>query len=224
MTPDRLNPGIPRRVLVEIALIAISALLFGGAIFYYYTGQQRAEAGEDQAQERAQVVTEQRDENAAVATAAIAPILEDCRGISNKIDEQRLACGNLLRAQEVIEENAAVETVSGAPGTDGVDGDAGADGEDGARGPRGPRGARGVEGSAGADGQDGVTGATGATGEQGPAGPAGPQGDPGNDGQAGAQGPAGPTCPEGWHAEQRTILTAGQPTGEPAVVCVQDNP
>ena len=187
--PDRLLLGMPRRVLVEISLIAISALLFGAAIFYYYNGEQRAEAGEDQALEQKQVVTDQRDENAAVATAAIAPILEDCRGISNKTDEQRLACGNLLRAQEVIEENATVQTVAGAPGADGVDGEAGADGEDGARGPRGPRGARGVEGAAGSDGEEGAAGTAGATGEQGPAGPAGPAGPKGDRGEDGAGTP-----------------------------------
>lgn len=136
----------------------------------------------------------------------------------------------------------------GPPGPPGVPGEDGQDGRDGATGPPGPRGATGANG-VGAQGPDGPPGSPGppggpgptgpagqdgSDGTRGPAGPPGPPGPAGQDGADGAQGPPGPagpqgppgtpgpTCPEGWHAEQRTILTTQAPQGETVIVCVQN--
>lgn len=66
--------------------------------------------------------------------------------------------------------------------------------------PAGEDGRDGVDGEDGADGEDGQDGADGADGEQGPS------------------GPPGPACPDGWHLEERTVLTPP----ERWLVCVQD--
>lgn len=68
----------------------------------------------------------------------------------------------------------------------------------------------------GEPGQDGQDGATGPRGEQGPQGEQGLQGERG---EPGPTGPPGPACPEGWHLEERSVLT---PRPETWLVCVQD--
>jgi cell division protein FtsL len=110
-----------------------------------------------------------------------------------------------LASGEVI----VIEGKRGLPGEDGKDGRDGQDGQPGRPG---------QDGAPGADGQDG-------SGEPGPAGPAGeqgPKGEQGATGPEGPQGPAGPVCPEGYHAEERQVMTTQNPLGEPAVVCVRD--
>jgi FtsZ-binding cell division protein ZapB len=110
-----------------------------------------------------------------------------------------------LDSGEVI----VIEGKRGLPGKDGRDG------RDGATGRPGRDGAPGVDGR---DGQDG-------SGQPGPAGPTGEQGPKGEQGPAGPegpQGPAGPVCPEGYHAEERTVLTTDSPLGEPMLVCVRN--
>lgn len=114
----------------------------------------------------------------------------------------------------------------GPPGAVGSTGERGVQGARGPAGPAGPAGERGPRGFPGGVGAAGAVGTTGAVGPAGPQGPPGPKGDPGPagpQGDAGAQGPAGPagpTCPDGYHGQQSTILTAGGP--EQAFVCVAD--
>jgi hypothetical protein len=130
---------------------------------------------------------------------------------------------------------------TGAPGADGLpgipgpvgpagkNGSDGQDGSDGLNGRDGTDGAQGVAGVAGAPGED-ATGIPGQTGPAGPAGQDGKDGADGKDGEDGAIGPVGPpgpagqSCPEGYALEQRTIMTAENPLGEPGWVCVQSMP
>lgn len=118
-------------------------------------------------------------------------------------------------------------TITGPPGPQGVPGSTGAQGIQGPPGPAGPRGRDGADGQNGARGPRGapgesVTGPQGPQGPEGPQGPAGPAGPAGADGQDGAQGRPGPTCPDGWHAEQRTLRSDESPQGETVIVCVQN--
>jgi hypothetical protein len=95
-------------------------------------------------------------------------------------------------------------TVEGLPGVPGL------------TGPRGFRGFPGATGVKGATGADGRAGAKGDTGPVGPMGPQGPQGDkgergeqgpPGDAGPQGPTGPPGPVCPDGYTAQQMTVMT-----------------
>lgn len=114
-----------------------------------------------------------------------------------------------------------VVTIPGVTGPQGANGPVGVRGERGRAGKRGPRGFTGLDGPVGATGPAGDAGAQGATGPQGPAGAQGPAGEPGKDGKDGADGPA---CPDGYHPEHRTVQSTEQPSGEPVVMCVADQP
>jgi len=100
----------------------------------------------------------------------------------------------------VIEGKRGLPGEPGKPGRDGKDGRPGRPGEDGA---------------------DGI-GEPGPAGSAGPEGRQGPQGDQGQQGPQGPAGPAGPPCPDGYHAEERDVMTTGNPFGEPMLVCVRD--
>jgi hypothetical protein len=87
----------------------------------------------------------------------------------------------------------------------------GSQGTEGKQGPIGPAGKQGDPGPAGAQGPQGNDG------KQGEAGPAGPAGPPG---VVGAQGPPGPVCPDGYHTEEKTVLTTTAPiAGEVILTC-----
>lgn len=115
----------------------------------------------------------------------------------------------------------------GQPGSEGAEGATGAVGATGQRGPEGQRGPRGLAGAPGAAGSDGTSGTDGIPGPAGPPGPAGAPGDTGPQGERGPQGdtgPAGPTCPTGYRTEERQIATTQNPLGEPAIVCIRQEP
>lgn len=167
----------------------------------------------------AQIHTQERLEASETTTAALAEQLR-AMGVEPSVDV------------DDVEDGDAPLVIPGEPGEDGTDG---TDGVDGAsiQGPRGPRGPTGPIGPAGIDGTDGddAQGIDGTPGTPGPAGPAGPAGDPGpagpqgptgERGETGPAGPPGPTCPDGYTPRERTIFTAENPTGEPAIVCVPE--
>lgn len=114
---------------------------------------------------------------------------------------------------------------TGPPGPQGLTGSVGPAGQPGEDGDRGPRGVRGETGSTGSAGSTGSPGNNGATGPQGPKGDPGPSGPPGPQGDQGPPGPVGqpgPTCPEGYHLEDRTVVSLEHPAGETTYVCVAD--
>lgn len=79
------------------------------------------------------------------------------------------------------------------------------------KGAPGPSGPSGEEGAPGPQGEAGAAGTPGSSGPQGEPGPQGPQGEAGPQGPQGEQGPPGPVCPDGYHAEQETVLTMNGP-------------
>lgn len=139
---------------------------------------------------------------------------------------------------EVDDDGAAVvRGPRGATGPAGPQGQTGRTGPRGFIGPVGPSGPLGLRGRTGAQGETGATGdagQSGATGQTGPAGPQGPQGERGEQGPRGETGPAGPagapgvdgqpgpSCPQGSTPQERTVITAENPLGEPAIVCVPE--
>lgn len=164
----------------------------------------------------AQIHTQDRLEASETTTAALAEQLR-AMGVEPSVEVDE------------VEDGDAPIVIPGEPGEDGTDGVDGVDGASiqGPRGPRGPIGPVGPVGPTGANGNNatGDTGPVGPTGPPGPAGdtgPAGPQGPAGERGETGPAGTPGPTCPDGYAPRERTIYTAENPTGEPAIVCVPE--
>jgi hypothetical protein len=106
---------------------------------------------------------------------------------------------------------------AGPSGSPGVPGASGAPGRSGVQGPSGRPGAQGERGAPGPSGVAGASGAPGADGQPGAQGPPGPKGEPGPRGEP---GPAGPQCPDGYHVETVTVVTASGP--QDAATCVRD--
>lgn len=221
---DEANKGARRTGLVLLALAVVVALLLGALWFVAHD-----QAGLER------TVRRNQSDVAALKSALKAQReqFDYCTQPGRK--DQRYCQEPVAEKPEAITGPAGPQGIPGLPGPpgppgpSGVDGRDGRDGADGPPGPPGPRGATGANGVGepgpeGSPGVPGASGAPGADGKDGKDGPPGPPGPPGPQGPAGPPGPPGPTCPEGWHAEQRTMLSRESPTGETVLVCVQDQP
>jgi collagen triple helix repeat protein len=145
-------------------------------------------------------------------------------GINWKISDLGRELRTAERDRAVLADQ--VRQLGGVPrvGPTGAQGPAGTPGPQGPPGPSGPPGAT-VTGPAGRTGPSGspgpaVTGPAGPVGPKGDTGPQGATGEQGPRGEPGPEGSPGPTCPDDYHVEETTVVTANGP--EPAAVCVRD--
>lgn len=115
-------------------------------------------------------------------------------------------------AKELVPSPAVVSGQPGAQGERGIPGPSGAPGASGAPGVPGSPGEPGPA-VTGAPGASGAPGQPGAPGEAvtGPPGAPGEKGEKGEKGDKGDKGDPGPTCPDGYTAEEVTVLTASGP-------------
>jgi hypothetical protein len=197
----RLQAVAGRWAWLAVALVGAVVLAFGA----YELGQMRA-----QRDALAVALDLQRQQAVESGQTPVAPAAEEVRRDPQVMEGEQGPPGPPGPAGP-----AGPRGLVGPTGPAGPEGNPGAPGEAGPAGQGGPAGSTGEQGPAGSQGlpgADGQAGQDGADGEQGPAGPEGPAG------PTGPAGPPGPACPDGWHPEERTVLTPP----ETWVVCVQD--
>lgn len=155
---------------------------------------------------------DQRDKAAEAGRNLAERVRAECEKPGNGILADDSLCDE---AQDVVDETPPDNEVGppgpegppGPPGLQGPPGVDGRDGQDGTQGPRGVAGEDGQNGSPGQDGSDGTQGPPGPAGEQGPQGPPGPEGPQGPQGPTGPGGDPGPACPDGYTAQDLTVVT-----------------
>lgn len=204
-----------RMVVVGLVVILATSLVgIAGSVMYALDQREKAaEAG---------VSLAERIQDACNAPPADRPpiVLEDpglCNDADDVVDEAPSTVVEGPTGPQGPGGPTGPQGPAGTPGEDGEDGERGRPGREGPpgeRGPAGEAGARGPVGEAGQPGEPGPQGQTGPTGPQGPVGPTGPQGPRGD------TGPQGPACPQGYTAQETTVVTAEGP--QQAVLCVAD--